>query len=194
MQGASIVTASLAFLAIMNPIANVPIFPGLVGDADERSRREIAIRSVLIAFAVAAGFAALGHLVMRLFGISLPALRIFGGVLVARIGFDLIISNQSQAYSASATGDQPGFGIAVSPLAVPILAGPGTLVAAATPAPLIPVQVVCEILVRQTAASSRYMEGPGRGLPPNRSFISCATSRSSWPRAGRAPRSARSST
>ena len=130
--GASITTAFFAFFAIMNPIANAPIFLGLVGDADERSQRAIAIRSVLIAFLVAAGFAAMGHLVMRLFGISLPALRIFGGVLVARIGFDLIMSSQSQAHKAFSGGDQPGFGIAVSPLAVPILAGPGTLATAAT--------------------------------------------------------------
>jgi len=129
---ASITTAFFAFFAIMNPVANAPIFLGLVGDVNDRTRREIAIRSVLIAFVVAAGFAALGHLVMRLFGISLPALQIFGGVLVARIGFDLIMSSQSPAHSASSGGDQPGFGIAVSPLAVPILAGPGTLATAAT--------------------------------------------------------------
>lgn len=124
----------LAFFAIMNPVANTPIFLALTDDLDSATRRNIAIRALLIAFILIAGFAIGGNLLFQAFGITLPALRIAGGILVAMVGFHLLqgeTSTVSTPKSAVAgTPSESALGIAITPLALPILAGPGTIATA----------------------------------------------------------------
>ncbi|MEP4078235.1 MarC family protein [Haloferula sp.] len=124
----------LAFFAIMNPIANTPIFLALTDDLDSATRRNIAIRALLLAFILISGFAIGGNLLFQAFGITLPALRIAGGILVAMVGFHLLqgeTSSVSTPKSAvSGTPSESALGIAITPLALPILAGPGTIATA----------------------------------------------------------------
>ncbi|MEZ4652992.1 MAG: MarC family protein [Candidatus Eisenbacteria bacterium] len=117
----------LGFLAIMNPLANAPVFLGLTGGMGSAERRTIAIRAVVTAFVIVAAFAVGGTAILKAFGLSVPAVRAFGGLVVAHVGFQLISQARSTAHSPSGGGSPDGVGIAVSPLAVPILAGPGTL-------------------------------------------------------------------
>ena len=81
------ITVFMGFFAIMNPIANTPIFLGLTGDNDRETVKSIAFRSVFIAFIIVSTFAISGKLIFDLFGITLYALRITGGILVFLIGF-----------------------------------------------------------------------------------------------------------
>ncbi|GAA5188541.1 MarC family protein [Ferrimonas gelatinilytica] len=127
------VTVFMGFFAIMNPIANIPIFLGLTSGSDRETTRAIAIRSVFIAFCIVSLFAISGKLIFDLFGITLYALRITGGVLVFLIGFHMLqapapSSEEHEADAAAQRG--AALGIAVSPLATPILAGPGTIATA----------------------------------------------------------------
>ncbi len=68
------VTVFMGFFAIMNPIANTPIFLSLTADEDRETVRSIAFRSVLIAFIIVAVVAISGKLIFSLFGITLYAL------------------------------------------------------------------------------------------------------------------------
>lgn len=127
-------TVALAFFAIMNPVANTPIFLALTDGLDSSTRRSIAIRALLLAFLLIAGFALGGNLLFKAFGITLPALRIAGGVLVALVGYHLLQGETSRVHTPkSASSGSPGdsaLGIAITPLALPILAGPGTIATA----------------------------------------------------------------
>ncbi len=67
-------------LCIMNPIANTPIFLSLTGDSDRNTVKAIAFRSVFVAFIIISAFAISGKLIFDLFGITLYALRITGGI------------------------------------------------------------------------------------------------------------------
>jgi multiple antibiotic resistance protein len=124
----------VGFFAIMNPIANTPIFLGLTsGDAPE-VRRRVALKAVTAAFSIIAVFSLLGKLIFDLFGITLPAFRITGGVLVGLIGYSMLHGEQSQVHHPGTENPRPSveaaLSVAVTPLAIPILAGPGTIATA----------------------------------------------------------------
>ncbi len=120
--------AFTAFFAIMNPIANVPIFLSFVGDADKQTIRRINRRATLTAFLIVAVFVVLGKVIFHIFGITIPAFKITGGILVFYVGFEMLQSKKSTVKHLNKTNIDED--IAISPLATPILAGPGTIVTA----------------------------------------------------------------
>lgn len=117
----------VAFFAIMNPIANTTVFLGLVGDKDKSEQKKIAIKALSITFIVILIFAILGKSIFHLFGITLPALRIAGGVIIFIIGYRMLQGENSKLHTVKEDSDTD---LAVSPLAVPLLAGPGTIATA----------------------------------------------------------------
>ena len=66
----------MGLFAIMNPVANTPVFLGLTAGDDARTRRAIARKALLLAFVIVVVFCAAGKLIFDLFGITLPAFRI----------------------------------------------------------------------------------------------------------------------
>ncbi len=130
-------SAFMGFFAIMNPIANTPIFLGLTARDSTAMQKRIAGKSVLTAFVLIAVFALAGKAIFTLFGITLPAFRIMGGILVALIGYQMLHGEQSKVHHPDpADGDEAppddaaALDVAVTPLAIPILAGPGTIATA----------------------------------------------------------------
>jgi len=124
----------MGFFAIMNPIANTPIFLGLTAEDTPEVRRRVAAKAVLTAFALIVVFSLLGKLIFQLFGITLPAFRITGGVLVALIGYNMLHGERSKVHHPGGASQQvsleAALSVAVTPLAIPILAGPGTIATA----------------------------------------------------------------
>lgn len=117
----------LAFFAIMNPIANTAVFVGLTGNEEQSTQKKIAFKALIITFFIMMTFAILGNTIFHLFGITLPALRITGGILVFLIGYQMLHGENSKMHKPKENNDAD---IAISPLAVPILAGPGTIATA----------------------------------------------------------------
>jgi multiple antibiotic resistance protein len=134
MSANSILTYALTvftgFFAIMNPIANTPIFLGLVSDEDVVSQKQIAKKATITAFIIVAAFILAGKYIFQLFGITIPAFKIAGGLLIFYVGFEMLISKKSQVHSVKNVGQSNSNDIAISPLAIPILAGPGTIATA----------------------------------------------------------------
>ena len=116
------------FFAIMNPIANTPIFLGLVGNADDRTQKEIARKAAITAFIIVTAFIILGKYIFELFGITIPAFKVTGGILIFYVGFEMLMSKKSAIHGHKMNEESQD--IAISPLAIPILAGPGTIVTA----------------------------------------------------------------
>lgn len=121
-------TVFTGFFAIMNPIANTPVFLGLVGDRDEITKKKIAKTSCITAFIIVLFFVILGKYLFELFGITIPAFKITGGILLFYVGFEMLQSKKSKIHHQEDV--EPDEGVAISPLAIPILAGPGTIVTA----------------------------------------------------------------
>ena len=116
------------FFAIMNPVANTPIFMGLVEGKEQKTKKHIAKKSTLTAFIIVTFFVILGKYIFELFGITIPAFKLTGGILLFYVGFEMLLSQKSKIHDQKDhDGDD---GIAISPLAIPILAGPGTIVTA----------------------------------------------------------------
>ncbi|MDO6599812.1 MarC family protein [Tenacibaculum sp. 1_MG-2023] len=122
------ITVFTAFFAITNPISNMTVFLSLTQGADKKTKHDINKRSNLIAFIIVAVFVLLGKYIFELFNISIPAFKITGGILIFFIGFDMLQSKTSNVKTIDNVDIDEN--IAVSPLAIPILAGPGTIVTA----------------------------------------------------------------
>lgn len=120
-------TVFMSFFAVMNPIANTPIFLGLTAGENKESKKKIAKTATFSAFIIVVSFVIAGKYIFELFGLTIPAFKITGGILLFYIGFEMLMSQKAKIHSSDSEDKS---NIAISPLAIPILAGPGTIVAA----------------------------------------------------------------
>jgi multiple antibiotic resistance protein len=98
-HSATFFAAALAsFFAIMNPVANTPLFLGLTQQMDEKTTRQVARRAVVLAFVIVAVFSTAGKYIWSIFGVTLPAFRIAGGLLVGLVGFHLLQGEHSSVH------------------------------------------------------------------------------------------------
>jgi len=127
-------TVFMGFFAMMNPIGNIPVFLGMVSGFDRNTQRKVALRSVIVAFIIITIFSIFGHIIFRLFGITLPAFQIAGGIIVFMIGYNLLNAKDSMMHSQAPMNREDMMRIAedmaITPLGTPLLAGPGTISAA----------------------------------------------------------------
>lgn len=122
-------TVFMGFFAIMNPIANTPIFLGLVEGEDKKSKKKIAKTASITAFIIVVAFIIAGKYIFNLFGITIPSFKITGGILIFYVGFEMLMSKKSKVHN-NANNSEDKSNLAISPLAIPILTGPGTIVTA----------------------------------------------------------------
>lgn len=125
----------MGFFAIMNPIANTPVFLGLTAGDDAATRRRVATRALFASALIIIVFCAAGKFIFTMFGITLPAFRITGGILVGLVGFHMLQGGENSSVQHPSDEDkesslQAALDKAISPLAMPILAGPGTIATA----------------------------------------------------------------
>lgn len=123
-------SALTSIFAVMNPIANVPIFLALAGSLPQQEQRALARKSTIIAFVVVLFFSVLGNVVFDVMGITLDAFRVAGGILLFSIAISLVQGKSSHVHHPNPNEHEEIMSkddIAVVPLATPILAGPGTI-------------------------------------------------------------------
>ena len=130
MDKTALITFGTAMFAILNPIGGVAIFAGMVSDRSADQRRSIAIRSSVAIALILVGSVWGGEFVLGLFDISIPSLQAAGGVMIAAIAMSMLHSSQSAIHDTKTDGEaetaKPD--IAVVPLAMPMVAGPGAIV------------------------------------------------------------------
>lgn len=119
-----------ALFAIMSPIANLPVFLTLTDDMTTTERRIVALTAGLGVALGAAGTLLGGQALLTLFGISIDGFRVAGGLLILLIALDLVHGGRSDAHQG-APKERQDFAqrrqVAVFPLTVPILLGPGSI-------------------------------------------------------------------
>ena len=113
-------TVFMGFFAIMNPIANTPVFLGLVEGEDKEGKKKIAKTASITAFIIVVAFIIAGKYIFELFGITIPAFKITGGILIFYVGFEMLMSKKSKVHNNANSEDKSN--LAISPLAIPILA------------------------------------------------------------------------
>jgi multiple antibiotic resistance protein len=124
------VTAFVTFFVVIDPVGILPLFMTLTARKNARARQRIAIRAVLLAAATLVVFALAGDALFRFLGISLPAFRIAGGLLLLLLSIDMILVRPSGLRTATKAEEEEAeesADVAVFPLAVPLIAGPGAM-------------------------------------------------------------------
>jgi multiple antibiotic resistance protein len=127
---ATIVHAMAGIFAVMNPIGNVPLFLSLTGDCTVAERRATARKAVFAAFLILLGFIILGQFIFALFDITIAAFRVAGGILIFAIAYNLLQGTPSHAHAPREEEHRESEqrdDVAVTPLATPLLAGPGAI-------------------------------------------------------------------
>lgn len=112
-------------IAVINPLEAMPVFLQLLQGRDEETHRQVALKSCLYATILMFFFLFFGTLVMHLFGVPLSMVRIVGGIILMRLGFELFAP--SSADSLIPTSESPQENVAFIPLAMPIMVGPGVI-------------------------------------------------------------------
>lgn len=128
MDPALLIPAFVTLFVVIDPIGITPIFVALTRGAGARQRRRIALRSLAIAAILLTLFGLLGEQVLVVFGISMPAFRIAGGLLLFLTALDMLFERRAQRRrDQSEHGLDPAEDPSVFPLATPLIAGPGAM-------------------------------------------------------------------
>lgn len=109
----------------MNPLSTAPLFLSLTARFEKKRRDRDALMACIYAFGILVLFLLLGTAIIDFFGISVPGIRIAGGLIISALGFQMLFP--TTAPDASQGTSQPELEIAFTPLAMPSLAGPGSI-------------------------------------------------------------------
>lgn len=126
MDTPSMISAFVTLFVVIDPIALVPLFIALTRDMTGAARRRIALRACLLAAALLTLFGLLGDKVLDFIGISIPAFRIAGGILLFLTALDMLFERRTKRREGQAR-EEHDEDPSVFPLAVPLIAGPGAM-------------------------------------------------------------------
>lgn len=118
------IRALVGVFVIVNPFGNVPIFISLTSKLTSEERRNAIIKSMIIATAILLVFALIGKVLFDLLNVTLDSLRIAGGLLMLAIAFDMLMGRSPASRIDEAEERES---VAVTPMATPLLAGPGAM-------------------------------------------------------------------
>jgi multiple antibiotic resistance protein len=110
-----------SLIAVMEPFSTTTVYVTLTKDMSAEKKRKIIRRSMITSFIVLAFFAFTGHLIFRVFGITIPAFQIAGGILLVSVALQMLNPKEGEPSPVQTEG------IAIVPLAFPLTSGPGSI-------------------------------------------------------------------
>ncbi len=119
--------AFTSFFTLMNPLGVMPIFMTMTGELSEQARTQTARKAVLVAFITLVAFAFSGEVLFAFFGISVDAFRVAGGVIFFGIGQEMLQARISRTKVSKGDVREYVTDISVTPLAIPMITGPGAI-------------------------------------------------------------------
>jgi len=111
-------------LPIVNPLSAALIYTKIVAGKTVEERKELVLTASVVSILVLWLFLALGNAMLSFFGITIYAFRVAGGLYLGKIAFEMLSKDPRHPVSAY---DQPGKAIAIIPMAIPLLSGPGAM-------------------------------------------------------------------
>jgi multiple antibiotic resistance protein len=126
-----VVSALVTLFVVVDPIGLAPSFLAVTHGVSRTARQRIALRAAIIAAAVLTGVALVGQWLLTTLGISLPAFRIAGGLLLFSIASEMVfgVRIERQSRAAEQAVEERFHDLAAFPLAIPLMAGPGAITA-----------------------------------------------------------------
>jgi len=123
------VLALSSIFFLVDPFAAIPSFLAITDGADPARRKRMARKGALTCFIVLTSFAVGGQIIFRIFGITLPAFEIAGGLILLLIGLDMLQAKRSPTQEASGDTEEAAAkeDAGIVPLGIPMLAGPGAI-------------------------------------------------------------------
>ena len=125
-----IINNFITLFVVVDPIGLVlPMFLALTGDCPPAHKRKLAVQSILVAFVVMLFFIALAQIIIEAIGLSLLSFRIGGGIILLLFAISLVLGS-GPTIPVGTSGQTDYTGMAVYPLAIPTISGPGTMLTA----------------------------------------------------------------
>ncbi|WP_299783105.1 MarC family protein [uncultured Roseobacter sp.] len=125
MDTAFFITAFVTMFVVIDPIGLAPLFVALTQGMTTAARRRIALRATLIGILILLAFAAFGEALLSFIGISMPAFRVAGGILLFLTALDMLFERRTKRREDKQEEDRDD--PSVFPLAIPLIAGPGAI-------------------------------------------------------------------
>jgi len=123
------VLALSSIFFLVDPFAAIPSFLAITESADPKRRKRMARKAALTCFIVLTSFALGGQLIFKMFGITLPAFEVAGGLILLLIGLDMLEAKRSATQEAMGDTEEASHkeDAGIVPLGIPMLAGPGAI-------------------------------------------------------------------
>lgn len=116
-----------SFLTLMNPMGIMPVFLTMTSQLSKKERRKTALKAIITATLVLILFAFAGKYLFDFFGISVAGLKVVGGVLFFVMGYDMLNARLSPMKLSTKDAEKYVNDIAITPLGIPMIAGPGAI-------------------------------------------------------------------
>jgi multiple antibiotic resistance protein len=120
-------TAFVSILFLVDPPGSVPAFMALTANYSPARRNKTALVACVTATLILMGFAAVGNVLFRHLGLTLPAFQIAGGLILFLVALDMIRAEHLDEASTEMKEAEPASDVAITPLAIPFLAGPAAM-------------------------------------------------------------------
>jgi len=127
MDPSFLITAWVALFVIIDPIGMTPLFVALTQGETAQRRRAIAVRACVASVLILTVFALFGEAVLGFIGISMPAFRIAGGLLLFLTALDMLFERRTKRRKDQADEDDDREDPSIYPLSMPLIAGPGSI-------------------------------------------------------------------
>ncbi len=123
------VLALSSIFFLVDPFAAIPSFLAITESAEPARRKRMARKAAITCFIVLTSFALGGQLLFRMFGITLPAFEVAGGLILLLIGLDMLQAKRSPTQEATGDTEEASHkeDAGIVPLGIPMLAGPGAI-------------------------------------------------------------------
>ncbi|WP_436197881.1 MarC family protein [Paraprevotella xylaniphila] len=116
-----------SLFTITSPLSTMPVFLTMTQSLDEKERRAVAVRATLVACCALLLFVLAGQFLFKFFGISTNGFRIVGGIIIFRIGFDMLQAKYTPMNLRKEEIKEYANDVSVAPLGIPLLCGPGAI-------------------------------------------------------------------
>ncbi len=116
-----------SFFTLINPLGVMPVFMTMTSSLTEKQRNKTALRAVIIAFFTLLAFAFSGQVLFNFFGISVDSFRIVGGIIFFFVGYDMLQARLGKTKIDESDIKTYVDDISITPLAIPMICGPGAI-------------------------------------------------------------------
>jgi multiple antibiotic resistance protein len=116
-----------SFFTLTNPLGTMPVFLTMTNGLSNEERKRIIKRATITSFLILIGFTFCGQFLFKFFGISTNGFRIAAGIIILKIGYDMLQARYSNAKLKEDEIKAYANDISITPLSIPMLCGPGAI-------------------------------------------------------------------